>query len=80
MPNLFRNFFRNIFGSKANNNTLSVPELLIPPETANDYAALICRVLPYFWKLNDANKQRFLKRVYNFRKAKSFQFHGLKPT
>ena len=77
MPNPFQNFLRNLFGNKANNNALSDPELPIPPETANVYAALISRVLPYFDKLNDANKQRFLKRVYNFRKAKSFYFKGL---
>lgn len=80
MPNLFQNFFKNISGGKANNNTLSVPELPIPPETAIIYAPLISRVLPYFGKLNEANKQRFLKRVYNFRRAKSFHFHELDPT
>ena len=52
----------------------------MPPETANDYATLISRVLPYFDKLNGANKQRFLKRVYDFRKTKSFHFHGLNPS
>lgn len=80
MPNRFQNLFKYIFGSKEINSTLSVPESPIPPETANDYAALISRVLPYFGKLNDANKQRFLKRAYNFRKAKSFHFHGREPT
>ena len=77
MPNLFQSFIRNIFGGKANNNALSVSELQLPPETATNYAAIISRVMPYFGKLNDANRQRFLKRVYNFRKAKSFHFQGL---
>jgi MtfA peptidase len=80
MPNPFQNFLKNLFGRKANNNALSDPELPMPPEISNDYATLISRVFPYFDKLNDANKQRFLKRVYNFRKAKSFHFHGLKPS
>jgi Mlc titration factor MtfA (ptsG expression regulator) len=80
MPNLFQNFFNNIFGSKPNKNTLSVPELPIPPEIANNYAVLISRVMPYFGRLTDANKHRFLKRVYNFRKAKSFLFKGLDPS
>lgn len=65
---------------KANNTTLYDPELPIPLETANDYAILISRVLPYFAKLNDANKQRFLIRVYNFRKSKFFHFRGLQPS
>jgi len=77
MPNFFQTFFKNIFGDKPNNNALSIPELQLPPETANYYAAIISRVMPYFGKLNDSNKQRFLKRVYNFRNAKSFHFHGL---
>ena len=49
----------------------------IPPELANNYAAIIARVMPYFGKLSDINKQRFLRRTYNFRKIKSFHFHGL---
>ena len=77
MPTFFQNFFDWIFGDKTSNNILPVPELLIPPETANEYSAIICRVLPYFGRLSDANKQRFLKRVYNFRKGKSFHFQGL---
>ena len=80
MPNRFQNFFRNIVGGKANNKALPDRELPIPPETANEYTPLISRVLPYFGKLNDVNKQRFLKRVYNFRKTKSFHFHGLGPS
>ena len=79
MPNFFQKFLKNIFGDRENINALSVPELQVPPEAINDYAAIISRVMPYFGKLNDANKQRFLKRVYNFRKIKSFHFHGLAP-
>jgi hypothetical protein len=80
MPHPFQNLFKTIFGGKADNNTLSVPELPRPRETATNYAALISRVLSYFGRLNEANKQRFLKTVYNFRKAKSFHFHRWEPT
>lgn len=56
---------------EADKNTLSVLESPILPETATNYAALISRVLPYFGKLNEANKWRFLKRVYNLSKCSS---------
>lgn len=81
MSNFFQNFFKKLFGNNAalKNAVAPIPELTIPPESANDYAAIIGRVLPYFVQLSDANKQRFLKRVYNFRKIKSFHFHGLEP-
>src|SRR4030095_6112299 len=81
MPGFFHNLFKAIFGTKAvlGSGIISGPELLVPPETANNYAAIIFRVMPYFSRLNDVNKQRFLKRVYNFRKIKSFHFHGLEP-
>ena len=73
------NFFERIFGRNASgkNAFAPAPELVIPPELANDYSAIINRVLPYDSKLNETNRQRFLKRVYNFRKIKSFHFSGL---
>jgi len=77
MPNLFQKFFNWIFSDKGSSNAIPIPELTVPPETANEYAAIIFRVMPYFGKLSDANKLRFLKRVYNFKKGKSFHFHGL---
>ena len=80
MPTFFQKFFDWIFGDNINNNVAPVPELLIPREIANEYNAIVIRVLPYFGKLSDANKQRFLKRVYNFRIGKSFHFHGLNPS
>lgn len=80
MPNRFQNFFVWIFGDKASYNAAPITEILIPPATANKYGAIILRVLPYFGKLSDANKQRFLKRVYNFKSGKSFHFHGMNPS
>lgn len=80
MPNRFQKFLDWIFGDKASYNAAPIPEILIPPETTNTYSAIIFRVLPYFGKLSDANKQRFLKRVYNFKSGKSFHFHGLNPS
>lgn len=80
MPNRFQKFLDWIFGGKARYNAAPIPEILIPSETANKYSAIILRVLPYFGKLSDANKERFLKRVYNFKSRKSFHFHGLSPS
>jgi Mlc titration factor MtfA (ptsG expression regulator) len=80
MAKLLQRFFDWIFNDKDGYKTVSEPELLIPPENANGYAAIISSVLPYFGKLNDANKQRFLKRVYNFKRGKSFHFQGLDPS
>jgi Mlc titration factor MtfA (ptsG expression regulator) len=78
MANLFQRFFRNLFG-KAGADPFQelLSEEPIPPEIANSYFAIISRVLPYFNQLNESNKQKFLKRVYNFRKSKSFHFQGL---
>jgi Mlc titration factor MtfA (ptsG expression regulator) len=80
MAKFLQRFFDWIFNDKASYNAAPEPELLIPRENANAYAAIISRVMPYFGKLGDANKQRFLKRVYNFKKGKSFHFQGLNPS
>lgn len=80
MPNLFQKLLEWIVGDKTSYTTEQRPESSIPPETSDKYSAVISRVLPYFRKLNDANKQRFLKRVYNFKKGKVFHFHGLLPS
>ena len=78
MANLFQRFFRTLFG-KAGADPFQelLSEESIPLEIANNYSTIISRVLPYFNQLNESNKQKFLKRVYNFRKSKSFHFHGL---
>lgn len=75
MSNFFKRFFKNL-SAAGKNETLSFSEIDIPPGLADGYAAVISRVIPYFNLLNEANKQRFLKRVYNFKKAKSFHYHG----
>ena len=78
MANLFQRFFRNLFGKEgADSFQELLSEETIPTEIANNYSTIIARVLPYFNQLNESNKQKFLKRVYNFRKLKSFHFHGL---
>lgn len=80
MANHFQRFFRNLFG---NAGADSFQELLseepVSPEISNNYSTIISQVLPYFNQLNESNKQKFLKRVYNFKKSKSFHFHGLEP-
>jgi MtfA peptidase len=74
------NFFQKLFNKlSANEGNVSFQEEVIPGEIANNYSAIISRVLPYFNQLNESNKQKFLKRVYNFSKSKSFHFHGLEP-
>ena len=75
------NFFQKLFGNKRDADSFQelFPEESISPEVANDYSAIISRVLPYFNQLNESNKQKFLGRVYNFKKIKSFHFHGLEP-
>jgi len=80
MANVFQRFFRNLFG-KAGADPFQelLSEEPIPPGISNNYSAIISRLLPYFNQLNESNKQKFLKRVYNFRKSKSFHFHGLEP-
>jgi len=73
------NFFQKLFGNKRDTDPFQelFPEESIPPEIANNYSAIISGILPYFNQLNESNKQKFLNRVYNFRKSKSFHFHGL---
>ena len=80
MPNFFQRFFDWIFDDKAGYTIAGEPEALIPPETAIGYGAIISRVMPYFEKLSDANKKRFLKRVYNFKKDKVFSFSWFRPS
>src|SRR6185436_2359155 len=55
----------------------SFPEEAIPIELSNNYSLIISRVIPYFNQLNESNKQKFLKRVYNFKNFRSFHYHGL---
>ena len=78
MANLFQKFFRNLIGKAGADAFQELhSEETIPPELATKYSTIISPLLPYFNQLNESNKQKFLKRVYNFRKSKSFHFHGL---
>src|SRR4030095_12901266 len=72
-------FFQKLFGNKRSANPLGelITEETIPSELADNYSGIISRVLPYFNQLNESNKQKFLNRVYNFKRSKSFHFHGL---
>ena len=80
MANFFQRFFRNLFGNAGVGPFREmVSEEVIPPEFTSKYSAVISRVIPYFNQLNDSNKEKFLKRVYNFRKSKSFHFNGMPP-
>jgi Mlc titration factor MtfA (ptsG expression regulator) len=78
MANFLQNFFKKLFiheGPGPFNSSIQEEE--IPVELSNNYSSIISQVLPYFNQLNESNKQKFLKRVYNFKKSKSFYFHGL---
>lgn len=73
------NLFQKLFGSKRGANQIMelVTEEAVPAELNDHYSSIISGVLPYFNQLNASNKQKFLKRVYNFKKSKSFHFHAL---
>ena len=75
MSNFFKKFFKKLSADNKN-EILSDAGTEIPTATANHYAAVISRVIAYFNQLNETNKQKFLNRVYNFKDAKSFHFHG----
>jgi Mlc titration factor MtfA (ptsG expression regulator) len=79
MTSTFGNFFKKLLGKgiEAGTEEMRIPEVPIPTELVGDYAAIIGRFLPYYNKLIEANRERFLKRVYNFRRIKSFHFIGL---
>lgn len=80
MANAFKNFFKRLPGKRAGSAPeIGITEEIIPANSADNYAAVIGRVIPYFTKLNEANRQKFLNRVYNFRRAKRFHFHGMEP-
>ena len=80
MANFLQNFFKRLSANEGPDPfNSSFQEEAIPVELSNNYSLIISRVLPYFNQLNESNKQKFLKRVYNFRKSKSFHFHGLDP-
>ena len=80
MVNFLQKFFNKISVNKGPDPfNESFQEEAIPVEFRNNYSSIISGLLPYFNQLNDSNKQKFLKRVYNFRKSKSFHFHGLDP-
>jgi len=75
MSNFFKRLFKKLPADEG--FEASFTEVDIPSASANDYATIIARVIPYFNQLNDANKQKFLKRVYNFKSIKTFHFHGI---
>ena len=57
----------------------------IPPayielsETIRFYHTNINQLIPYYAKLRDSDKLRFLKRVYYFKNSKTFHFSGMEP-
>jgi Mlc titration factor MtfA (ptsG expression regulator) len=79
MVNFFQKFFKKLSGNAIDPFVNIGYEVSIPAELLDNYAAIISQKIPYFNQLNESNKQKFLKRVYNFRRIKSFHFHGLEP-
>jgi len=80
MANFLQKLFKKLSANEGPDPfNSSIPQDAVPVELGTNYSLIISRVLPYFNQLNESNKQKFLKRVYNFRKSKSFHFHGLDP-
>ena len=78
MANFLQNFLKKLSANEGPDPfNSSFPEEAIPVEFSNSYSLIISQVLPYFNQLNESNKQKFLKRVYNFRKSKIFHFEGI---
>lgn len=48
-------------------------------ETIRFYHTTISRHIPYYTRLSNAGKIRFLKRVYYFKNGKTFHFTGMEP-
>lgn len=79
MANFFNKLFKNLSASNQD-RTLNFAEIELPSGSENNYTAIISSVIPYFNQLNESNRQKFLKRVYNFKNQKSFHFHGFDHT
>lgn len=78
MASFFKRLFKRLpFNEGADAAVFT--EADIPSASVNNYSTIISKVIPYFNQLTDINKQKFLKRVYNFRTAKIFHFHGVDP-
>ena len=79
MANSVNNFFKKLLGKRASEEQFfsNITEELIPPSLAGDYSDMISKVLPYFAKLKDTDRQKFLHRVFNFKKIKRFYFHNM---
>ena len=77
MSNPFQKFFRSFLSKATADPFQGLTEEPVPAEQVTSYSAIISPVLSYFNQLNEQNKQRFLNRVYNFKRSKSFHFHGL---
>jgi len=52
-------------------------EVSIDESVYNNYSFVIGSLLSYFNELPEESKQRFVKRVYEFRRSKKFHFIGL---
>jgi hypothetical protein len=79
MANPVYTFFKKLLGKKADAAVYAaeMPEERISSAAAGDYAGLISGVIPYFNNLDAAGKEKFIQRVYSFRKAKRFHFSGM---
>src|SRR5882672_4861030 len=78
MPSIIQEFIHRLFNNKKQPSDTPIPEVEDPfPKEAEGYAAIISQYIPYFNRLSEQEKQRFIKRVYYFKFSKQFHFVGL---
>jgi Mlc titration factor MtfA (ptsG expression regulator) len=76
MPNLVNKIIGQIFGRDKKTEE-SITETDPPLPIATEYATLIGAYIPYFNRLTEEEKRRFIKRAWHFRQSKTFHFSGL---
>ncbi|HEX5652627.1 MAG TPA: zinc-dependent peptidase [Chitinophagaceae bacterium] len=67
---------RFFWKSKASSGPL-LPEEELLLQTVTEYSSLISRYIPYFNRLDEAGKKRFLCRVWHFKASKTFYFKAM---
>ena len=76
-----QSFLRKLNGIFARGSSYSPPyhpgDIDISDEVFNNYSFVIGSLITYFNDLPEAQKLRFVKRVYQFRSSKKFHFIGL---
>lgn len=80
MPSIIHKIVRRLFSKSKAVTAAPLPleeEVLL--KEIEGYEAIISAHIPYFNQLTDLEKQRFIKRVYFFKKAKTFHYVDILP-